>query len=93
MLAINIIEVDNDGGIYANGGRYADEVLLFFVNPKEYTGMKALAVSRCCQYKKVTKDRMRINSEVAEMDGQSGNAHKDDTIIQHAKYKARETLQ
>jgi hypothetical protein len=40
VLVINIIEVDNDGGEYADGGKYANEVLLFPVNPTEYTGQK-----------------------------------------------------
>jgi hypothetical protein len=34
--AINIIEVDNDGGVYADGGKYANDVLLFSVNPTDY---------------------------------------------------------
>lgn len=60
VLAINIIEVDNDGGAYAN------KFLLFPVDPTEYTGKKVLAVPRCCQKKKGTQDRGRINSLVAE---------------------------
>jgi hypothetical protein len=46
VLAINIIEVDNDGGAFA------DEALPFKVGPKEYTGKKVFAVPRCCQRKK-----------------------------------------
>ena len=65
---INIIEVDSVGGAYADGGRYANEVLLFSVNPTEYTGKKVLAVPRCCQKKKGTQDRKLINSQVAERD-------------------------
>jgi hypothetical protein len=38
MLAISIIEVDNDGGAFAN------EVLSFAIDPTEYTGKKVLAV-------------------------------------------------
>ena len=57
---INIIEVDN------NRGEYANEVLLFPVDPTEYTGKKVLAVPRCYQHKKGTQDRGRINGEVAE---------------------------
>ncbi|WEW58315.1 hypothetical protein PRK78_003783 [Emydomyces testavorans] len=71
VLAINIIEVDDDdGGIYADGGKYANEVLLFSVNPIEYTGKKVLAVPRCCQHKKGTQDRWRINTEVAQRDSE-----------------------
>ena len=68
VLTINIIEVDNDGGVYADGGKYANEVLLFSLNPTEYTGKKVLAVPRCCQHKKGTQDRGRVNGLVAERD-------------------------
>lgn len=60
VLAISVIEVDNDGGVFAN------KYLSFSVDPTEYTGKKVLAVSRCCQVKKGTQDRRRINGEVAE---------------------------
>jgi hypothetical protein len=70
VLAINIIKVDNDGGEYADGGKYANEVLLFPVNLTDYIGKKVLAVPRCCQHKKGTQDRGRINGEVAERDGE-----------------------
>lgn len=63
MLAINIIEVDNDGGAFAN------EVLSFPIDLTGYTGKKVLAVPRCCQVKKGTQDRGRINGLVAERDG------------------------
>jgi hypothetical protein len=66
VLAINIVEVDNDGGIYADGGTYANQVLQFPVDPTDYTGKRVLAVPRCCQHKKGTQDRARINSEVDE---------------------------
>jgi hypothetical protein len=66
VLAINLIEVDNDGGIYADGRIYANEVLPFPVDPTEYTGKRVLAVPRCCQHKKGTRDRARINGEVDE---------------------------
>ena len=67
---INIIEVDNDEGVYADGGKYANEVLSFSVNPTEYTGKKVLAVPRCCQHKKGAQDRGRINIEIAERDSE-----------------------
>ncbi|KAF2454538.1 hypothetical protein BDY21DRAFT_309051 [Lineolata rhizophorae] len=69
VLAINIIEVDNDGGAYAN------KFLLFPVNPTEYTGKKVLSVPRCHQKKKGTQDRGRINSLVAERDREIGEYH------------------
>jgi hypothetical protein len=62
VLAISIIEVDNDGGAFAN------KVLSFQIDPTEYTGKKVLAVPRCCQHKKGTQDRRRWNSLVAERD-------------------------
>jgi len=62
VLAISIIEVDNDGGAFAN------RVLLFPIDPTEYTGKKVLAVPRCCQVKKGTQDRGRWNGLVAERD-------------------------
>lgn len=62
VLAISIIEVDNDGGAFAN------KVLLFQIDPIEYTGQKVLAVPRCCQVKQGTQDRQRCNAEVAERD-------------------------
>ncbi|OIW26032.1 hypothetical protein CONLIGDRAFT_516716 [Coniochaeta ligniaria NRRL 30616] len=68
VLVINIIEVDDYGGIYTDGGKYANEVLMFSVNPVEYTGKKVLAVPRCCQHKRGTQDRRLINGMVAERD-------------------------
>ncbi|KAH8710176.1 hypothetical protein GQ44DRAFT_742871 [Phaeosphaeriaceae sp. PMI808] len=60
VLAINIIEVYSDEEIYTDGGKYANEVLLFSIRPSEYMGKKVLA------RKQGTKDRIRINTEVAE---------------------------
>lgn len=62
-MQININEMDHDGGAYAN------KYLLFTVDPAEYTGRRALAVPRCCQKRKGTQDRSRINFMVAERDG------------------------
>jgi hypothetical protein len=61
-LALNIVEVDNDNGAYAN------QHLSFAVDPTDYTGKKLLAVPRCCQKRKGTTDRERINSLVAMRD-------------------------
>ena len=60
MLQININEVDEDGGAYAN------MYLLFAVDPADYTGKKVLTVPRCCQKRKGTQDRGRINSSVID---------------------------
>ena len=70
VLVINIIEVDSNGGVYADGGKYANEVLLFSVNLTEYTGKKVLAVPRCCQHKRCTQDSRRIDKEVVEREGE-----------------------
>ena len=64
VLAISIIEVDNDGGTFAN------EVLSFRIDPAEYTGKKVLGVPRCCQLKKGTQGRGRINGLVAKRDSE-----------------------
>ncbi|KAI0829172.1 hypothetical protein F5Y06DRAFT_220966 [Hypoxylon sp. FL0890] len=60
VLQINIIEMDDDGGAYAN------KYLSFAVDPAEYTGKKVLAVPRCCQKRKGTQDRGRVNDSVIE---------------------------
>jgi hypothetical protein len=62
---INIIEVDYDKGAFAK------EVLAFSIVPTEYTGKKVLAVPRCCQKKRGTQDRERINRLVVERDGEN----------------------
>lgn len=74
VLQINIIEMEIDDGPFANGAAYANELLLFPVDPAEYTGEKVLAVPRCCQKRKGSQDRMRINSQVAERDCEAEGA-------------------
>lgn len=68
VLVINIIEVDDGGGAYADSGIYASEVLLFSINLEEFTGRRVLAVPRCCQKKKGTRDQRLINNQAAERD-------------------------
>lgn len=68
MLQINIIEMETDDGPFANGAAYANEHLLFPVDPADYAGKKVLAVPRCCQKRKGSQDRGRINSSVTERD-------------------------
>jgi hypothetical protein len=58
VLQINIIEIGDDHGIYAN------QWLLFAVDPEEFIGKKVLAVPRCCQKRKGTQDRWRVNASV-----------------------------
>ncbi|KAI9823452.1 MAG: hypothetical protein M1832_002463 [Thelocarpon impressellum] len=65
VLQINIIEMDDDAGAYAN------EHLPFVVDSAEYAGKKVLAVPRCCQKRKGTKDRGRVNWSVDERDRES----------------------
>lgn len=71
VLQINIIEMEKETGPFADGAAYANEYLLFTVGPADYAGKKVLAVPRCCQKRKGSQDRMRINSEVAERDCES----------------------
>ncbi|KAI1340551.1 hypothetical protein F5Y15DRAFT_42942 [Xylariaceae sp. FL0016] len=60
VLQINIIETDKDDAAYAN------EHLSFVVDAAEYRGQKVLAVPRCCQKKKGTQDRGRVNDGVRD---------------------------
>ncbi|KAI0847684.1 hypothetical protein F5Y00DRAFT_114173 [Daldinia vernicosa] len=62
VLQINIIEIEEDNGIYAS------KCLPFSIDLTEYAGKKILAVPRCCQKRNGTQDRMRVNSSVAERD-------------------------
>ncbi|KAH6874974.1 hypothetical protein B0T10DRAFT_448814 [Thelonectria olida] len=62
VLQINIFKMDDDQGAYAN------TYLPFKVDPSEYTSRKVLAVPRCCQRRKGTTDRLRVNDGVAMRD-------------------------
>ncbi|KAK4454061.1 hypothetical protein QBC34DRAFT_394148 [Podospora aff. communis PSN243] len=66
VLQINIIELEVDEGPFARGAVYANHHLLFAVDPAGYAGKKVLAVPRCCQKRKGTQDRARVNGLVAE---------------------------
>lgn len=58
-LQINILETEHDDGAYANSG------LQFHIDAAAYTARKhILAVPRCCQKRKGTTDRKRINEGV-----------------------------
>jgi hypothetical protein len=61
VLQINIIETED--------GAYADERLPFKVDATKYKGQMVLAGPRCCQKRKGTHDRRRINESVAEREG------------------------
>lgn len=65
VLQINIIEMDDDGG------KYARDNLRFTVDPHEYAGRKVLAVPRCCQNRKGTQDRGRVNDMVIEREARA----------------------
>jgi hypothetical protein len=54
--------------IEADEGEYANEYLPFTIDPADYIGKKILAVPRCCQNRKGTTDRRRVNGSVAERD-------------------------
>ena len=41
VFVINIIEMGNGDGVYADRGRYVNEVILFSVDPTYYTGRSA----------------------------------------------------
>lgn len=60
--------METDDGPFANGAAYVNEHLLFPIDPSDYAGKKVLAVPRCCQKRKGSQDRLRINSGVAERD-------------------------
>ncbi|KAK3933461.1 hypothetical protein QBC46DRAFT_368733 [Diplogelasinospora grovesii] len=49
-------------------GEYANTYLSFTVDPAEYIGKKVLAVPRCCQKRKGTTDRSRVNGSVTQKD-------------------------
>ncbi|KXH33291.1 hypothetical protein CSIM01_03205 [Colletotrichum simmondsii] len=63
VLQLNIIEVESDHGKNAN------EYMRFPVDALEYAGKKVLTVPRCCQKRKGTTDRARVNNEVLYRDG------------------------
>ncbi|KAI1146476.1 hypothetical protein F4825DRAFT_456453 [Nemania diffusa] len=60
VLQININETDEDDAAYAN------KYLPFAVDAAEYRGQKVLAVPRCCQIRKGTQDRGRVNDGVKD---------------------------
>lgn len=62
VLQINIIDIEGDNGAYGN------EWLLFTVDPVDFIGKKVLAVPRCCQKRKGTQDRWRVNALVDQRD-------------------------
>jgi hypothetical protein len=53
-----------------DGGEYAKKHLPFDVDPADYwKEKKVLAVPRCCQKRRGTQDRKRVNDSVAERTG------------------------
>lgn len=63
VLQINLIEIEEDHGIYANTW------LSLAVDPTEFIDKKVLAVPRCCHKRKGTQDRWRVNTGVDEREG------------------------
>ncbi|KAH9904398.1 hypothetical protein F4778DRAFT_732322 [Xylariomycetidae sp. FL2044] len=59
VLQINIIAIEEDDGTYAN------KVLPFKVNAAKFAREMVLAVPRCCQKRKGTQDRSRVNDSLA----------------------------
>ncbi|KAH9216995.1 hypothetical protein DL95DRAFT_113396 [Leptodontidium sp. 2 PMI_412] len=62
VLQINIMEIENDRGIYANKYSCLD------IDPADYIGKKVLALPRCCQTRKGTTDQRRINGSLNRRD-------------------------
>lgn len=62
VLQINILEIEDDGGIYANINKGSS----FKLDPAEYIRKKVLGLPRCCQRRKGTTDRRRVNDAVNE---------------------------
>lgn len=58
VLQINIVEIEDDAGAYAN--KYNP----FDIDAVEYIGKKVLTVPRCCQNREGTTDRRRVNDMV-----------------------------
>lgn len=63
VLQINIIEIEIDNGKYLN------TFMPFPVDLADYAGKKVLAVPRCCQKRKGTTDRARVNESIAYREG------------------------
>lgn len=63
VLQINIVEIEDDAGVYENKHNP------FEIDPKEYIGKKVLALPRCFQNRKVTTDRIGVNDAVNARDG------------------------
>ncbi|KAH8158839.1 hypothetical protein CIB48_g9408, partial [Xylaria polymorpha] len=69
VLQINIIEIEDDNGVYAN------TYMPFHVDIAEYAGKRVLAVPRCCQKRKGTTDRRRVNKGVDRKEGRIALRH------------------
>lgn len=61
----NIMEIEDDGGMYAN------QYSCFDIDPADYTGKKVLALPRCCQTRKGITDQRRVNDSVNRRDGRA----------------------
>ncbi|RAL08923.1 uncharacterized protein BO97DRAFT_472824 [Aspergillus homomorphus CBS 101889] len=79
VMQINIIEIEDDKGVYAN------KWLAFEVDPSEYIGKKVLAVPRCCQKRKGTQDRWRVNALVDQR--MHGREHLEEQKAWEARHK------
>lgn len=84
VLQINMYEMDYDDGAYVHA------TLPFKVDPAEYTGKKVLGVHRCCQRRKGTTDRFRVNSDVIDKEkwDQEKLEHKK-AMLQQSKSKSK----
>ncbi|KAH7313738.1 hypothetical protein B0I35DRAFT_277901 [Stachybotrys elegans] len=69
VLQINIIEMEDDSGVYAN------RWLPFQVDVAQYSGHMVLAVPRCCQKRKGMQDRFKVNELVAERENEGARGY------------------
>lgn len=85
VLQINIIKFetepddnDDDGPDPSTGVglAFSNKYRLFSVDPADYVGKKILAVPSCCQKRKGTTDRKRVNRSVLCRDGRKDQAER-----------------
>ncbi|KAI0105563.1 hypothetical protein GGR51DRAFT_560408 [Nemania sp. FL0031] len=69
VLQLNIFELEIEKGPFAGGVEHVNKYSLLTVDPADYIGKKVLAIPRCCQKRKGTTDRKRVNDEVEYREG------------------------
>ncbi|KIM93554.1 hypothetical protein OIDMADRAFT_35657 [Oidiodendron maius Zn] len=66
VLAITIIEVDDDGGVYADEEKYVNEVISLSTKPIAYTRKTVFCMPKCRRHQEGTRDPRRMDNEIAE---------------------------